>query len=59
MVGKINNFYYTKTILAKNDFEKVSNKLLNNSFFGKTMEHVRNRRNVDFFEEDDNERTIK
>ena len=33
---------------AVNDFEKDFIKLLNISFFGKTMEIVRNRRTIDF-----------
>ena len=46
---------------AKNDFEKDFYKLLNNAFYGKIMENVRNRLRLEFIEKDgykNNETTI-
>ena len=42
------SFITQKRIKATNDFQKDFYKLLNNSFYGKTMENVRNRIKVEF-----------
>ena len=44
---------------AKNDFEKDFYKLLNNAFYGKTMENVRNRFKIKFIKKDDYGEIIK
>ena len=44
---------------ARNDFEKDYYKILNNAFYGKTMENVRNRIKVEFIRKDDTDKTIK
>ena len=44
---------------AKNDFEKDFYKLLNNSFYGKTMENVSNRIKVEFIKKDDTNKSMK
>ena len=53
------NFNTQKRNMAKNDFEKDFYKLLNNAFYGKTMENVRNRLGLKFFKKDDYKEIIK
>ena len=45
---KFISFNTQKRNKAKNEFEKDSYKILNNSFYGKTMENVSNRNKVEF-----------
>ena len=56
---KYNNFKTQKRNQAVNDFEKDFYKLLNNAFYGKTMENVRNRLKINFFKKDDYREIIK
>ena len=53
------NFNTQKINQAVNDFEKDVYKLLNNAFYGKTMENVRNRLQIKFFKKDDYREIIK
>ena len=53
------SFNTQKRNKAKNDFEKDFYKLLNNAFYGKTMENVRNRIKVEFIKKDDTDKIIK
>ena len=46
------NFNIQKRNQAVNDFEKDFYKLLNNAFYGKTMENVRNRLKIKFVKKD-------
>ena len=52
-LGKYINFNTQKRNEAKNDFEKGFYNLLNNSFYGKCMEIVRNRLFLEFIKKDD------
>ena len=53
------NFNIQKRIQAVNDFEKDFYKLLNNAFYVKTMEKVRNRLKIKFVKKDDYREIIK
>ena len=53
------SFNTQKRNKAKNDFEKDFYKLLNNAFYRKTMENVRNRLKIKFFKKDDYREIIK
>ena len=53
------NFNTQKRNQAVNDFEKDFYKLLNNAFYGKTMENVRNRLKIKFFKKDDYKEIIR
>ena len=53
------SFNTQKRNKAKNDFEKDFFKLLNNAFYGKTMENVRNRLKIKFIKKDDYSEIIK
>ena len=58
-LGKYINFNTQKRNQAVNDFEKDFYKLLNNAFYGKTMENVRNRLKIKFVKKDDFREIIK
>ena len=53
------NLITQKRNQALNDFEKDFYKLLNNAFYGKTMENVRNRLKIKFIKKDDYREIIK
>ena len=53
------NFNTQKRNKAKNDFEKDFYKLLNNAFYGKTMENVSNRLKIKFIKKDDSREILK
>ena len=53
------SFNTQKRNKAKNDFEKDFYKLLNNTFYGKTMENVRNRLKIKYIKKDDHKEILK
>ena len=53
------DFNTQKRSKTKNDFEKDFYKLLNNAFYGKTMENVRNRSKIEFIKKDEEEKMVK
>ena len=53
------NFNTQKRNKAKNGFEEDFYKLLNNAFYGKTMENVRNRLKIELIKKDETDKTIK
>ena len=53
------NFNTQKRNQAVNDFEKDFYKLLNNAFYGKTMENIRNRCTIDLIKKDETDKIIK
>ena len=53
------DFNTNKRNKVDNDFEKDFYKLLNNAFYGKTMENVRNRIKVEFIKKDEEEKIVK
>ena len=53
------NFNTQKRNQAVNDFEKDFNRLLNNAFYGKTLENVRNRLKIEFIKKADTDKIIK
>ena len=58
-LGNFINFNTQKRKQAANDFEKDFYKSLNNAFYGKAMENVRNRLKIIFVKKDDYRETIK
>ena len=58
-LGKYIDHNTQKRTVAKTNFEKDLYKLMNNAFFGKTMENVRDRTNLEFIDHSQIDQTIK
>ena len=58
-LGKYISFNTQKRNKAINDFEKDFYELLNNEFYGKTLENVRNRLKIKFIKKDDHREITK
>ena len=58
-MGKNISFITQKRNKARNDFKKDFYKLLNNAFYRKTLESVRNRKKLEFIKKDDTDKVIK
>ena len=58
-LNKYIDFHAKKRATATNDFEIEFHKQMPNSFYGKTMENIRNRCKIEFIRKDDNEKIIK
>ena len=56
---KYNDFNTQKRNQAVNDFEKDFYKLLNNAFYGKTTENVRNRCKIEIIKRDDHNKILR
>ena len=58
LVAKYNKYNTEQRSKAKTEFEKHFYKLMNNSFYGKTIENVRKRLNLDLIDESDSQRIL-
>ena len=58
-LGKCIDYNTQKRNKTNEDFEKSFYKLLENAFYGKTMENVRNRLKIEFLKKIENEKNVK
>ena len=58
-LNKYIDFHAKKRALATNEFQIKFHKDMPNSFYGKTMENIRNRCKIEFIRKDDNEKIVK